>query len=273
VTDHLFAAIGGQVISGDPRSRSRAVEALAPAVAAIVDPVVRSHYIQRLARLGGIDERLALQFITRAGGGTGPTAPRPVASRADLRRARVEKAVAPGGEIQILQLLVQRVECREIGRTLDADLFEDPINRAIFEDWKLEREIEATDDLDEPLAERLELLREAKLAEFEARHVEGMVVDIATKLRLRRSSVRVQAAAVEQAEAVRATRNGRASQAATPAPDPRDPVDAVDVVDPDEDEVESTFLETVSRQRELRRQYRESTDRSRPKQGPVETPS
>ncbi|MDA0353880.1 MAG: DNA primase [Chloroflexi bacterium] len=273
VTDHLFAAIGGQVISGDPRSRSRAVEALAPAVAAIVDPVVRSHYIQRLARLGGIDERLALQFITRAGGGTGPTAPRPVASRADLRRARVEKAVAPGGEIQILQLLVQRVECREIGRTLDADLFEDPINRAIFEDWKLEREIEATDDLDEPLAERLELLREAKLAEFEARHVEGMVVDIATKLRLRRSSVRVQAAAVEQAEAVRATRNGRASQVAISEPDPRDPVDAVDTVDPDEDELESTFLETVSRQRELRRQYRESTDRSRPKQGPVETPS
>ncbi len=246
VTDHLFAAIGAQVDGGDPRSRSRAVEALAPTVAAIADPVVRSHYVQRLARLGGIDERLALQFITRAGGGSGPTAPRPVATRADVRRARVEKPVATDGETQILRLLVQRVECRDVGLTLDADLFEDPTNRAVFEDWKLERETDGIDDLEQALAARVEALREAALPDYESRHLEGMVQGIATQLRLRRSHTRLQAAAIEQAEAVRAVRGGPA----TPRPSdlPEDPP-------PDPDEIVSAYEQTVIRQRRLMREY------------------
>ena len=245
VTDHLFAAIGKQVDSSDPRSRSRAVETLAPTVAAIADPVVRSHYVQRLARLGGIDERLALQFITRAGGGAGPTAPRPVATRADVRRARVEKPVATDGETQILRLLVQRPECRAAGMTLDPDLFEDPINRAVFEDWKLEREADGIDDLEQALAGRLEALREAPLPDYEARHLEAMVEGMATQLRLRRSHARLQAAAIEQAEAVRAVRGGAPSMdAASPDEAPTDP-----------DEVVSTYEQTVVRQRRLMREY------------------
>ena len=242
VTDHLFAAIGRQVKTADPRSRSRAVEALAPAVAAIVDPVIRSHYIQRLARLGGIDERLALQFITRAGGASGPSAPRPVATKADLRRARIEKPVATDGETQILRLLVQRPECRGVGIALDPDLFEDPLNRALFEDWKLEREADAADDLDQSIAERLELLRAASLPDYEARHVERMIETMATQLRLRRSHLRLQAAALEQAEAVRAVRGSQ------PTEDPADPP-------PDPDDVTSTYEQTVHRQRELMREY------------------
>lgn len=242
VTDHLFAAIGGQVNSGDPRSRSRAVEALAPAVAAIVDPVVRSHYVQRLARLGGIDERLALQFITRAGGGSGPTAPRAVATKADLRRARVEKPVATDGETQILQLLVQRTECRDVGLALDPDLFEDPINRAVFEDWKQEREADGIDDLEQSLAARLDALREAPLPDYEARHVEGMIEGIATQLRLRRSHTRLQAAAIEQAEAVRAVRGAQSAA-------------SVDLPEADLDELAGNYEVTVTRQRQLMREY------------------
>ena len=245
VTDHLFAAIGGQVERGDPRSRSRAVEVLAPTVSAIADPVVRSHYIQRLARLGGIDEHLALQFVTRAGGGAGPNAPRPVATRAEVRRARVERPVATDGEIQILQLLVQRPECRGAGLALDPDLFEDPLNRALFEDWKIEREADAVDELEQPIAERLELVRAAPLADFEARHVGGMIETMATQLRLRRSHVRLQAAALEQAETVHGARG------AQPPDDPEAPP-------ADLEDIAGTYEQTIHRQRELKREYREA---------------
>ena len=248
VTDHLFAAIGDRIDGSDPRARSQAVEALAPAVAAIVDPVVRSHYVQRLARIGRIDEHLALQFITRAGGGTGPTAPRPVATRADVRRARVERPVATGGEIQILQLLIQRPECRGAGLALDADLFEDPVNRAVFEDWRLERETDAIDDLEQSLSERIDSLRATNLPDYESRHLDRMIETIATQLRLRRSHMRIQEAAIEQAEAVHATRG-------TP------PADTSEAPPPDREELSSSYGETVQRQRDLMRQYQIATGR------------
>lgn len=243
VTDHLFSVIGEQVEKDNPRSRSRAVESLAPTVSVIVDPVVRSHYIQRLARLGGIDERLALQFVTRAAGADGPIAPRPVATKADVRRARIEKPAPLDGETQILQLLVQRQECREAGLTINPDLFENPLNRALFEDWKTERESETTDDLDQSIAKHFEDLREASLPDYESRHLDRMIETMVAQLRLRRSHHRIQAAALEQAEEIRAVRGSQTSNQT-----------------PEEiEQITSTYQETVTRQRELVREYQVAT--------------
>jgi len=249
VTDHLFQAVGKQIDPNDPRTRSRAVQALAPTVASIADPVVRSHYLQRLARLGGIDERLALQLVARAGGAR----PQPVATPAEVRRARVERPQAPDGETQILRLLLQRPECRDAGASIDPSLFEDPLNRAVFEDWRAEREFDSpatdvasatSDDLEDSLRERRDALQSAPLADFEARHLEAMVTSIATQLRLRRSHARLQAAALEQAETLRAARGGT----------PLDPV-ADTPVSGDVDELHDTYAETARRQRELQREY------------------
>ena len=243
VTDHLFKTIGDQIDANNPRERSQAVEALAPTVAAIVDPVVRSHYIQRLARLGGIDERMALQLVTRGGANR----PQAVATPSEVRRARVERPVAPDGETQILQLLIQRTECRATGIDLDADLFEDPLNRAIFEHWRDERPIEdgdTADELDDALRARHDELEAAPLPDFEPRHIEQMVSTIATQLRLRRANVRVQAAALEQAEHLKAARTG------IPIPGSEDAD-----VPPDLDDLSGRLHETTQRQRALNREY------------------
>ena len=261
VTDHLFKTIGDQIDPNNPRERSQAVEALAPTVAAIIDPVVRSHYIQRLARLGGIDERMALQLVMRGGGAR----PQPVATPTEVRRARVERAVAPDGETQILRLLLQRSECRTTGIDLDPNLFEDPLNRAIFEHWRDERPIEdgdAADDLDDALRARQEQLEAAPLPDFEARHLEGMVSTIATQLRLRRAHQRVQAAALEQAELLKAARTGQ------PIPGAAE-VDAP----PDLDDLNGQLHETAQRQRALNREYQIAKGKRAPgsAEQPVET--
>jgi len=219
------------------------VPTVAPTVAVIVDPVVRSHYIQRLARLGGIDERMALQLVTR--GGT--NRPRAVATPAEVRRARVERPVAPDGETQILRLLIQRTECRATGIQIDADLFEAPLNRAIFEHWRDERPIEdgdTADELDDVLRARHDELEAAPLPDFEPRHIEQMVATIATQLRLRRANVRLQAAALEQAEQLKATRTG------IPIPGSEDAD-----VPPDLDDLNGQLHETTQRQRALNREY------------------
>jgi len=246
VTDHLFKTIGDQIDANNPRERSQAVEALAPTVAAIVDPVVRSHYIQRLARLGGIDERIALQLVTRGGANR----PQAVATPSEVRRARVERPVAPDGETQILRLLIQRTECRATGIQIDADLFEDPLNRALFELWRDERPIEdgdAADELDDTLRARHDELEAAPLADFEPRHIQAMVSTIATQLRLRRAHVRIQAAALEQAEHVKAARTGQSIPGA-PGPAEHD-------APPNLDDLNGQLHETTQRQRALNREY------------------
>ncbi|MBM3138967.1 MAG: DNA primase, partial [Chloroflexi bacterium] len=72
VADHLFDAVSSAIVPGDARSRSRAVQALAPTVAAMTDPVVRSYYVQKLARIGQVDEHVIARMLARGG------RPRPV---------------------------------------------------------------------------------------------------------------------------------------------------------------------------------------------------
>jgi DNA primase len=243
VTDHLFKTIGDRIDANNPRERSQAVDVLAPTVAAIADPVVRSHYIQRLARLGGIDERMALQLVTRGSA----TRPQAVATPSEVRRAKTQPSVTPDGETQILCLLIQRTECRTTGVTLNPDLFEDPLNRAIFEHWRDERPIDdgdTSDDLDDALRARHDELEATPLVDFEPRHLEEMVSTIATQLRLRRAHVRVQAAALEQAEHLKAARTGQ-------------PVHGTEGTDapPDLDNLNGLLHETTQRQRALNREY------------------
>jgi DNA primase len=200
VTDHLFKTIGDQTDANNPRERSQAVEALAPTVAAIVDPVVRSHYIQRLARLGGIDERMALQLVTRGSAAR----PQAVATPNEVRRSKTQPSVAPDGETQILQLLIQHSECRASGLELDPDLFEDGVNRGLFDAWyRLENLAERSEDLDETLAERLQVLTEAETPDYEPRHLVALIADMARVLRQRRTKQRLKEAGSDAANAYR----------------------------------------------------------------------
>jgi hypothetical protein len=121
----------------EPRARSRALDALAPSVATIADPVVRAHYVQRLARLARMDERAVLALLGRRQG----RRPAPLPTARELQGARREAtqtatASSSGGEAGLLQLLLHREEAREVAEHLDADIFEDSVHRRLFEAWR-----------------------------------------------------------------------------------------------------------------------------------------
>ncbi|MEE8422364.1 MAG: DNA primase [Dehalococcoidia bacterium] len=262
VTDHLFDAVGAQTDAANPRSRSRAVDALAPTVAAIVDPVVRAHYVQRLARLGQVDERVIVSRFARP---HDPSGPAPVASGAEVRRqTRGPAAEALDGESQLLQLLLLRDDARAAGKEVDEDTFEESVNRRLFAAWNERADLDQRlDELDDDVRERFVQLREPP-AEWldplylESRYVEGMVRQIAAELRLRRASARLRPAAVEQAEEVRTFRTAEGEgaavvlQAAVQATvEGSVPAEVADKAT----ELAAEFAEVSERQRALTREY------------------
>ena len=206
VADHLFQAVTDATDTEDARSRSRALQALAPTVSAMSDPVVRSHYVQKLARMARVDERTVLQAIARPGGRA--ARPRAVATPSEVQQAQQRQARGtPDGEQQLLALLLGRSECREAGIEIDAGTFEDSTNRRLFEAWCAVEEFEAREDeLDEDVYERHEAIVALPLPDYRSDHLAEMVAGIAKELRLRRARGRLREAAIDHAEAMRTAR-------------------------------------------------------------------
>ena len=283
VADHLFDAVAASADLTSARERSLAVETLSPTVAAIADPVVRAHYVQRLARIGQVDERTVTTLLLRTGDGR---APAPLPSRADRRReGRQRDPQTPDGEAQLLQLLLLRPEGRAAGLALDPDTFEDTTNRRLFAVWcELdgiealdERLDELLDELDEDVRERIASLRSSapesvnpgNPGSLDARYVTDMVAELAWRLRLRRAQARLAPAAVEQAHAVQQRRQD--GEAVTEA--------AARVVRGgggygaaanEVGALAADFVEMSQRQRALTRDYRTNTGRRPSERSPAE---
>ena len=216
VADHLFDTIGERADLEDPRARSRAVEALAPTVAAMADPVVRAHYLQRLGRLGRIDEAAVQALLARAQ--RPARRPAPVPSSRELAAAtKQQPPAAPAsvndGESQLLRLLLKRPECHSAGLALNPDTFEDTTNRRLFEAWctlddLAERELELEDEV----RARLEALTAAGLpeayGEMEPRQLAETVEQLAWRLRALRRQARVRAEAEAVAQDMAESRRG-----------------------------------------------------------------
>jgi DNA primase len=276
VTDHLFQAVTAQTDSSDPRSRSRAVDALAPTVAGIVDSVVRAHYVQRLARLGQVDERIVVSRLGQSlGQRSGPGGPAPVASPAELRKSRGQPAEALDGESQLLLLLLNRRESRALADEVDPDTFEDSTNRQLFAAWRAMPDLaDRTDELEDDVRARFEALsgqtEETQLPEWldprylEGRYVEEMIRQMASQVRLRRASARLAPAAIEQAHEIRAFRQSEGEQSGTvleaavnATVDGPVPAEAAN----EAAELAAEFAEVSERQRELTRAYQATRGR------------
>ncbi|MCA9849272.1 MAG: DNA primase [Dehalococcoidia bacterium] len=256
VLDHIFEVITASVDAGDARGRSKAVETLVPYLGRIGDEVVRSSYVQKLARFAQVDEatilrRLAERRQFAQGQPTRePAGPRPVATKQEVSQAKREKSAPPDGEVQLLQLIVQRHESRGAGLSVDPGLFEDSLNRAVYDAWVADIDLdEHADTLEPDIRERYDALCAAPLPEYEARHVPEMVTAMARELRTRRQQQRLQAVLREQAEALKSARRGSTSDAPTDANGAAD--EPVTVVG----EVADEFIETTRRQRALTRSY------------------
>lgn len=126
VTDYLFQAAAARHNLGEVEERAALVKELLPAVAELKDPVRRAHYLQRLAKLGQVQEE-ALQAELRP-------APRGRSS------SREGAAQTPGPaqtreplEEHLLVLLIQYAELRALAGDLAPSAFERWENRACFE--------------------------------------------------------------------------------------------------------------------------------------------
>ena len=221
VADYLFEAIPRAGDLADPRARSRALSALAPTVAAMADPVVRAHYVQRLARIGRVEERYAAQLVAQARRGrvrlveSGERSPLQPRGSAGRRGQAPERAPALDGEAQLLRLLLASEACREAGEELDAVLFEDSENRALYEAWRENPGLASTlDGLEEEPRERVEALLARPLPPIAAEELSAMVAEIAAQLRERRRRARLRERTTEVAESLVAARRAATGEPA-----------------------------------------------------------
>jgi len=258
VAEHLFAAVAsnldGRAEGDSPRARSRAVELLAPTVAGVVDPVIRAHYVQRLARIGRVPEQTVLQILDRARqrpAGAVRQAPQPLPSPAEVRQAAKRTATVPGGEAQLLQLLLFRPEARDAGLALDPDVFEDSLHRQLYAAWCDDAELSSHPGMLEiDLAERVMALEAAQPEGMREHLLTGprvaeAVTDIAARLRLRRRQALLQPAAVAVAADLADVRKGgvAASEASEAPP-------------PDSEALASELIGLTAQQRAIYREHR-----------------
>jgi DNA primase len=126
--DFRFDTIVARHDLSDARGRSSVVSALAPMVAAIPDRVVQADYVQRLARIARIDEatlRMELkQPVKKRRASADSTQDEP--KREIVRDKREEFCIA---------LLIRYPAATPEGLAIDANIFRQSENRALFDTW------------------------------------------------------------------------------------------------------------------------------------------
>jgi hypothetical protein len=227
--------------------------------------------VQRLARIGRVDERTVLGLLARRQTASGTTAHTVGGKVVELNAsigmgmAVTGKLQVADGETQLLQLLVRRPEARVAGIDVDESTFEDPTNRRLFLAWREGSDLDArADDLDEDVGERYARLRAAELPDFDARRVPEMVREIASRLRVRRLQAVVAQHASAVTQDVAAARKAGSAILDSAARAERSE-DTLDAADDEQASLAADFVALHRRQRELATQW--SPGKSRPEAG------
>jgi DNA primase len=160
VVDYTFDMVRAGLDLEKAADKRLLVERLGPVIKAIRNPVRRAHYLQRLARLAGVDER-SLQASLRTTRTASPYI-RPGTGRG-IRPAANDRPVQPllsrPVEEQFLAFLLKHPEYRERSRTVSPEYFENSENREIFTAWRESADIDVLREiLDDTLFDHLEAL-------------------------------------------------------------------------------------------------------------------
>lgn len=144
VMEFVFQARTVDLDLSDPKGKSTAVDRLLPAIAEIGNPVEKSHYLQRLARLVQVDERVLANQLGRATRQRRRPAP-PAAGPGAPGTGPLESSTARvgrfGAEEYVLAALLDRPSrCSDLKRRfeemgtapLGTDDFEHTANREIY---------------------------------------------------------------------------------------------------------------------------------------------
>ena len=158
--EFLLRRLMGAEAPESPSAAREVVDRLRPVLNAVRDPVERALYVQRVARHLGISEEAILERIRRPAGGGAPRR-----WRGDDRSSLLSP------EQVLLALLLRHPHLRPDFRDHPPSLFNDAINREIFQRWTTGEDLSAFDDGD-PLADytrALEARRLPPLSRDEAR--------------------------------------------------------------------------------------------------------
>ena len=188
--DHRFEVVKARHDLSDPKGRAEAVQELIPLVGALINPVVRQHYLQRLSRLALVSEvELTAMLASRRVRKQGPAASgTPPAGAA---------AAPPGGSAReefLLALLLRYPELRPEGLDIPEELLWESENRQLLAAWKQWEGIEVVKEaLPKELTPYLERLIEWRLPSFDLKVAREALLDCRRRLERRRLEAEKQA--------------------------------------------------------------------------------
>ena len=174
--DFVFNAVTSNLDPRDPRDKSAVVERLGPYIQAMPDPILRAHYIQRIAGLIRVDERTVDSAIRR---------PRPKGTGREQADATPPTTGDPLEE-HCLSLFLQHPELRGLGGGLSQDYFERIENREVFSAWQRYPDIDGIHQaLNQSLHEHLDSLIYKELPPASERETGVALSDCIRRLRER----------------------------------------------------------------------------------------
>ncbi len=151
--EFLLNRLMGEERPESPQEARRVVDRIRPVLVAVVDPVERAMYVQRIARRLGVTEQAVLERVRQ--GAYVPRGGRPVVVRAE----------APPPDQTLLAILVQNPLLRAEVRSLPPDLFAAALDREAFLRW-LHAEDPREAQPDDPVAAHLLELARRRLPPF-----------------------------------------------------------------------------------------------------------
>jgi DNA primase len=185
VVDYTFELVISRVDPKKMQDKSSAVDRLLPLIAGIKHPVRQAHYLQKLARVVGLDERTLASAIKQL-------RLQPVDSRRESGLARPSRLVSslsqsdPLAEYCLL-LLICHPDLRSHAASLSADFFAGhSANRELFLAWQHSDDLESMrQGLDAALQERLDSILAKPVPPLCGQELEYALVECVHRLRER----------------------------------------------------------------------------------------
>ncbi len=158
VVDFSFDMVSAGLDLAKAGDKRILVDKVGPVVSSLKNPVRRAHYIQKLARLAGVNEN-AIQASLGAVKPVPSYRPQPRLPMRKTGRTPVKTLLSKPVEEQFLVFLLKHPEFRERSSGIPSDYFENSENREIFLAWRGSPNPETLrDSLDDSLTDYLDEL-------------------------------------------------------------------------------------------------------------------
>lgn len=177
--DYLIDIIVPEIDPNDARSKSGAVNKVLPFLSAIPDPIERAHYLQKLARLVGVNEetlisatnKLKNEFTSRIG-------------KTHTGNSMRQSIIGNPCENYCLSLLLCYPRLRDKSEQILPDYFSHTVNRELFLYLKKSSNSKTSlDDIEPALKEQLDYLTKSDMPPMSDKEVNLAFVDCVRHLR------------------------------------------------------------------------------------------